>query len=149
MRYLFIVTVAAWCGLGCATGPRATPPQILALVREAEAWRLQYEEERVRSDGLAQRLAAAESTLEELQLEQVEAEQARQALIEELARLAAERHVLEENNAQLQVRQRELAEMHEEMADVWFESALSRARRHSAPQEPPPPAPQDGQQASP
>jgi len=149
MRYLFIVTVAAGWGLGCATVPPAESPQIPALVREAEAWRLQYEEERARSEELAQRLAAAESTLEELQLERVEAEQARQALSEELARLEGERHVLEEHNAQLQVRERELTEMHEQMADVWFESALSRARRHSAPQEPPASAPQGEQQTSP
>lgn len=149
MRYLFIITMAAGWGLGCATVPPAVPPQIPALVREAETWRLQYEEERARSEELAQRLAAAESVLEELQLEQAEAEQARQALNEELARLEAERHTLEEHNAQLQVRQRELAEIHEQMADVWFESALSRARRHSSPQEPPAPAPQGEQQASP
>jgi septal ring factor EnvC (AmiA/AmiB activator) len=149
MRYLFIVTVVAGWGLGCATVPPAVPPQIPALVREAETWRLQYEEERARSEELAQRLAAAESTLEELQLERMEAEQARQALIEELARLEAERHVLEEHNAQLQVRQRELAEIHEQMADVWFESALSRARRHSPPQEPPAPAPQGEPHATP
>jgi hypothetical protein len=149
MRYLFIITMAAGWGLGCATVPPAVPSQIPALVREAETWRLQYEEERVRSEELAQRLAAAESALEELQLERVEAEQARQALNEELARLEAERHTLEEHNVQLQVRQRELAEMHEQMADVWFESALSRARRHSTPQEPPAPAPQGEQQASP
>jgi chromosome segregation ATPase len=118
-------------------------------VREADVWRRQYEEERARSEELAQRLAAAESALEEIQLERSEAEQARQALNEELARMEVERHALGEHNAQLQARQRELAEMHEQMADVWFESALSRARRHTASQEAPVPAPPAGQQASP
>ena len=118
-------------------------------MQEADDWRLQYEEEHARSEELAQRLAAAEAAMEVQRLERAEAEQARQALSEELARLESERRVLEEHNAQLQARQRELAEMHEQMADVWFESALSRARRHSAPQEPPAPAPPGGQQASP
>jgi hypothetical protein len=74
-------------------------------------------------------------------------------LSEELVRLEVERHSLEEHNAQLQARQRQLAEMHEQMADVWFESALSRARRHSTqPEVPAPsraPAPGGGQRASP
>lgn len=148
MRSLFIAMVVV-CGSGCATVPPAAPSSLPAQVQDADVWRRQYEEERARSEELAQRLAAAEAALEEVQLERSEAEQARQALNEELARLEAERHVLEEHNAQLQARQRQLAEMHEQMADVWFESALSRARRHSASQEAPVPAPPAEQQDSP
>jgi septal ring factor EnvC (AmiA/AmiB activator) len=148
MRSLFIAMVVA-CGSGCATAPPAAPSPLPAQEQEADVWRRQYEEERARSEELAQRLAAAESALEEIQLERSEAEQARRALNEELARQELERHILEEHNAQLQARQRELAEMHEQMADVWFESALTRARRHTAPQEAPVPAPPAGQQASP
>ena len=122
-------------------------------MQEVEAWRRQYEEEHARSEELAQRLAATEAAMEALRLERAEAEQAEQVLSEELVRREVERHTLEEHNAQLQARQRELAEMHEQMADVWFESALSRARRHSAQQEPPSPAPAPapggGQGASP
>jgi septal ring factor EnvC (AmiA/AmiB activator) len=148
MRSLFIAMVVA-CGSGCATVPPAAPSSLPAQGQEADVWRRQYEEERARSEELAQRLAAAESALEEVKLERSEAEQARQALNEELARLELERHILEEHNAQLQAKQRELAEMHEQMADVWFESALSRARRHSAPQEAPVPAPPAEQQDTP
>lgn len=149
MRYLFIAIMTAGWGLGCATVPPAAPSQPPALVREAEARQRQYEEERERSEALAQRLAEAESAQELLRLERAEAEQARQALSEELARLEAEHQALEEHYAQLQARQRELAQMHEQMADGWFESALSRARRHSAPPEPPAPAPSGAQRASP
>ncbi|MFP2899781.1 hypothetical protein ACLEQD_25875, partial [Corallococcus sp. 4LFB] len=52
---------------------------------------------------------------------------------EEEARLEAERHTLEEHNAQLLARQRELAALHEELSDVWYESALERARRRTQP----------------
>ncbi|HYI00893.1 hypothetical protein [Hyalangium sp.] len=149
MRYLFIATVSAWWGVACATVPPAAQLPTPAQVQEVEAWRRQYEEERARSEELALRLAAAEAAREALELERAEAEQARQTVNEELARREVELHSLEDHNAQLQARQRELAQMHEQMADVWFESALSRARRHSAPPGPPPPAPGGGQGASP
>jgi TolA-binding protein len=148
MRSLFIAMLMV-CGSGCATVLPAAPPELPVQDQEADVWRSQYEEERARSEELAQRLAAAESALEEIRLERSEAEQARQALNEELSRLELERHILEEHNAQLQAKQRELAEMHEQMADVWFESALTRARRHSAPQEAPVPAPPAEQQEAP
>ncbi len=147
MRFLLGMAVAACCSLGCATG---IPPALLqAQLRESERWQRQYEEERARAEVLALELAAMEAAREVQRLEQAEAEQFQQVLREELARARAERHVLEEHNAQLQARERELTEMQEEMADVWFESALSRARRHS-----PAPAPvaapaQGGQGASP
>lgn len=144
MRYLFIATVVAGWGVGCVTAPPAAPSPIPALVQEVEAWRRQSEEERARAEALAQQLAAAEAALEALQLERAEAERAQQVLSEELVRQVVERRALEEHNAQLQARQRELAEMHEQMADVWFESALSRARRHSVQQGPPAPAPAPG-----
>ncbi|MFL5349265.1 MAG: hypothetical protein ACJ8AT_31075 [Hyalangium sp.] len=153
MRYLFIAAVAAWWGVGCATVPPAALPPVQVQVQESAEWQLLYEEERARSEELAQRLAAAEAALEVRRLENAEAEQSRQMLSEELAHVESERHLLEEHNAQLQARQKELAEMHEQMADVWFESALSRARRHSPPPEPPapepPPEPEDAEGASP
>ncbi len=153
MRYLLITAVAAWWGLGCATVTPSALPPAQVQVQEADEWQLRYEEERARSEELAQRLAAAESALELRKLENAEAEQARQLLTEELAHVESERHLLEEHNAQLQARQKELAEMHEQMADVWFESALSRAKRHSPPPEPPapepPPEPEDAEGASP
>jgi Na+-translocating ferredoxin:NAD+ oxidoreductase RnfC subunit len=150
MRYLFIAAVTAWWGLGCATvTPAALPPARLQDQDQLEALQRRYEEALERSEELACRLAAAEAALEVRQLERAEAEQAEQALSEELARVESERHLLEDHNAQLQARQKELAEMHEQMADVWFESALSRARRHSAPPEPPAPSSGGGQGASP
>jgi hypothetical protein len=151
MRHLFIATVVAGWGVGCATVPPAAPSPIPALVQEVEAWRRQCEEERARAEALAQQLAAAEAAMDALQLARAEAEQAQKVLREELVRQVVERRALEEHNAQLQARQRELAEMHEQMADVWFESALSRARRHSAQPEPSEPAPAagGGQRASP
>ncbi|WP_224361151.1 hypothetical protein [Hyalangium versicolor] len=149
MRYLLISAVVAWWGLGCATAPVVAPLPIQPQVQEAEVWQRRYEEERARSDELGCRLAAAEAALELHQLERAEAEQAEQALSEELARAESERRALEELNQQLHVQQRELAEMHEQMSDVWFESALSRARRHSPPPEPPAPSSGSGQGASP
>ncbi|WP_224242267.1 hypothetical protein [Hyalangium gracile] len=150
MRYLFIAAVAAVCGLGCATVPPSAPPLIQAQVQEVETWQRRYEEARARSEELACQLAAAEAALEVRALERAESEQSEQLLNEELVRLQSDRHLLEEHNAQLQVRQRELAQMHEQMSDVWFESALSRARRHSAPPEQPPaPSQGGGQGASP
>ena len=146
MRYLFIAAVTAWWGLGCATVTPAALPPARTQDQDVEALQRRYEEARERSEELACRLAAAEAALEVRKLERAEDEQAEKALSEELARTESERHQLEEHNAQLQARQKELAEMHEQMADVWFESALSRARRHSAPPEPPPdpPAPSSG-----
>jgi hypothetical protein len=153
MRYLLITALVAWWGLGCATVTPAALPPVQAQVQEADEWQLRYEEERARSEELAQRLAAAESALELRRQESAEAEQSRQTLSEELAHVESERHLLEEHNAQLQARQKELAEIHEQMADVWFESALSRARRHSPPPEPsaptPQPTPEDAEGASP
>lgn len=153
MRYLFIAAVAAWWGLGCATATPAALPPAQVQVQEENEWQLLYEEERARSEELAQRLAAAEAALEVRKLENAESEQARQLLAEELTHVESERHLLEEHNAQLQARQKELAEMHEQMADVWFESALSRAKRHSPPPEPPaqepPPEPEEAEGASP
>jgi hypothetical protein len=55
-------------------------------------------------------------------------------LEEDLDRAAAARHSLAEHNAQLVSRQRELTALQEELEDVWYQSALSRARRRSQPQ---------------
>jgi hypothetical protein len=149
MRYLFIAAVSAWWGLGCATVTPAALPQSRLQEQETEAWQRRYEEARERSEELACRLAAAEAALEVRKLERAESALAEQALSEELARAESERRLVEEHNVQLQARQKELAEMHEQMSDVWFESALSRARRHSAPPEPPAPSSGGGQGASP
>ncbi|MDY7226771.1 hypothetical protein [Hyalangium rubrum] len=134
MRYLLLTTMVMGCALGCATP--GVPPELLQThLRESQRWQLQYEEEHARAEALAQQLAALEAALEVERLERAEAEQGRQALNEELLRAVvraeAERQALEEHNAQLRVEQRELTEMHEEMSDVWFESALLRARRHN------------------
>lgn len=147
MRHLFIAMATAWWALGCAAG---IPPALLqARTQEAERWQRQYEEERVRSEELAERLSAVESELERVANEHAEANQALQVLSEEVARLAAERDSLEEHNAQLQARQRELARLQEQLSDKWFESALSRARRHSPPPAPAATSPGGGQGASP
>lgn len=127
MRYLYMAAALGLLGAGCAT----IPPELLqAQVRETEQWQRQYEAERERSDSLAMRLAEVEAALEAREQERADAEQALKLMREELERAHTERLVLEENNAQLRVQQRELTEMHEELSDVWFESALSRARRH-------------------
>jgi transposase len=101
-------------------------------------------------------MAALESTLERLSLERAEAEQGRAAVLEELVRTEADRHALEEHNAQLLALERqlnelkELKEMHEELSDVWYESALERARRRMQPQPPSStPPPQDGKTGAP
>lgn len=127
MRSLYMAAALAWLGTGCAGIP---PARLEAQVLETERWQRRYEEERERTEALAVRLAQAEAALETRQLERAEAEQERGLLAEELSRARSERHVLEEHNAQLRVRERELTELHEELSDVWYESAMSRARRH-------------------
>ena len=148
MRSLRLVTAVAWLGVGCAGIP---PAQLEAQVLEAERWRREYEAERERAELLAARMAALESALERLALERAEAEQGRAVLLEELVRTEADRHALEEQNAQLLALERqlnelkELKEMHEELSDVWYESALERARRRmQPPQQQSGTPPQDG-----
>jgi vacuolar-type H+-ATPase subunit I/STV1 len=137
MRYLRFVTALAWLGVGCAGIP---PARLEAQVLEAERWRREYEAERERTEVLAARLAALESAMERLALERAEAEQGRAVVLEELVRTEADRHALEEHNTQLLALERqlnelkELKEMHEELSDVWYESALERARRRMHPQ---------------
>jgi hypothetical protein len=131
MRYLYMAAALAWLGTGCAGVP---PARLQAQVLETERWQRRYEEERERSEALAVRLAGAEAALEAREQERAEAERERgwlaDELARELARARSERHVLEEHNAWLRVRERELTELHEELSDVWYESAMSRARRH-------------------
>jgi hypothetical protein len=147
MRYLRLVTAVALLGGGCAGIP---PAQLEAQVLEAERWRREYEAERERTEVLAVRMAALESALERLALERAEAEQGRAVVLEELVRTEADRHALEEHNAQLLALERqlnelkELKEMHEELSDVWYESALERARRRMQPPQQSGTAPQDG-----
>ncbi|CAM3080522.1 hypothetical protein G4177_04865 [Corallococcus sp. ZKHCc1 1396] len=138
MRHLLVAWSMAWLGLGCA----ATIPleRLQAQVLETERWQRDFQAERERTEVLAAKLAALESALEELAQQRAEAEQARaeaeqgrSAAVDELARLETERHALEEHNAQLLARQRELAALHEELSDVWYESALERARRRTQP----------------
>lgn len=130
MRYLFIALAAGGLGVGCATPRVSSQPQVSV---EVERWQRRYQEERERSEALAVRLAQAESALEAAAQERVESAQLNQLLEESLARVAAERHSLVEHNAQLVTRQRALTAMQEELDDVWYQSALSRARRRSQP----------------
>ncbi|MCY1044219.1 hypothetical protein OV208_23070 [Corallococcus sp. bb12-1] len=138
MRHLLVAWSMAWLGLGCAA--TIPPERLQAQVLETERWQREYQSERDRTEVLATKLAALESALEELAQERAEAEQARaeaeqgrSTAVDELARLETERHALEEHNAQLLARQRELAALHEELSDVWYESALERARRRTQP----------------
>jgi multidrug efflux pump subunit AcrA (membrane-fusion protein) len=139
MRYLFIAVVAG-LGVGCATPRVSSQPQVSA---EVERWQRQSQVERERAEALAVRLAQAESALEAAAQERAESALLSRLLAEELARAAAERHSLVEHNAQLVTRQRELTELREELEDVWYQAALSRARRRSQPPptSPPEPAP--------
>jgi multidrug efflux pump subunit AcrA (membrane-fusion protein) len=130
MRYLFITVVVGGLGVGCATPRVSSQPQVS---EEVERWQWQSQVEHERAEALAVRLAQAESALEAAMLERAESAQLSRLLAEELARAAAERHSLVEHNAQLVTRQRELAELQEELEDVWYQSALSRARRRSQP----------------
>ncbi|MFL5355471.1 hypothetical protein [Archangium sp.] len=84
-------------------------------------------------EALAVRLARAESALEVAAQERAEFAQLTRLLEEDLGRAAAVRHSLAEHNAQLVSRQRELTALQEELEDVWYQSALSRARRRSQP----------------
>ncbi|WP_395817411.1 hypothetical protein [Archangium minus] len=143
MRYLFIALVAGGLGVGCATPKVSAPPQVSV---EVERWQQRYQEERERAEALAMRLAEVESALEAAAQERAESEQLSHLLEDELERAQAERHSLVEHNAQLVNRQRELTELQElqqELEDVWFKSALSRARRRSQPQPAQPPAAQE------
>ncbi len=131
MRYLFIALVAGGLGVGCATPRVSSQPQVSV---EVERWQRQYQEERERAEALAVRLAEAESALEAAAQERADSVQLTHLLEEELGRAAAVRHSLVEHNAQLVSRQRELAALREESEDVWYQTALSRARRRSQPQ---------------
>jgi hypothetical protein len=136
MRYLFIAAVVGGVGVGCATPRVSSLPQVSA---EVERWQRQSQVEQERAEALAVRLAQAESSLEAAAQERAESEQLSRLLEEELARETAARHSLVEHNAQLVTRQRELAELQEELEDVWYQSALSRARRRSQPPSSSPP----------
>jgi hypothetical protein len=109
-----------------------------------EQWKRRYEEARERLEALAMRLAAVESALEAVNQERAEEVLLPPLWQDELDRVLAERHSLVEHNAQLVTKQRELTAIQEELEDVWYQSALSRARRRSQPQTPPvqPPPPQ-------
>jgi chromosome segregation ATPase len=138
MRHLLVAWSVAWLGVGCAA--TIAPERLQAQVLETEHWQREFQAERERTEALAARMAALEAALEELAQERAEAEQARAeaeqaraSVADELARLETERHALEEHNAQLLARQRELAALHEELSDVWYESALERARRRTQP----------------
>lgn len=98
---------------------------------------------------LAVRLARAESALEAAAQERAEAAQLTRLLEEDLDRAAAARQSLVEHNAQLVTRQRELTALQEELEDVWYQSALSRARRRSQPPPQQPPSAQEPEGASP
>ena len=143
MRYLFIVVLGGALGVGCRTPQVAVRPQVSGDV-EVEDWKGRCLEAREREEALAVRLAAAESALEQRAQERVEAAQLTHMLEVELSRSAVERHLLSEHNAQLMSRQRELSALQEELEDVWYQSALSRARRRielDSHPEPPHPAP--------
>ncbi|QRN95672.1 hypothetical protein JRI60_42570 [Archangium violaceum] len=132
MRYLFI---AVWMGglwVGCAT-PQVRSQALVSV--EVERWQVRYQEERARVEELAMRLAQAESALEVATQERAESAQLNRLLEEELGRATAERHSLAEHNAQLVTRQRELTALQEELEDVWYQAALSRAKRRSQPQQ--------------
>ncbi|GHG68254.1 hypothetical protein [Comamonas sp. JC664] len=155
MRFFCVATALAVLGAGCATG--IPLERLEAQVIEADRWRREYEAERERTESYALRMAQLESALERLRLERAEAEQGRVALLEELVRTEADRHALEEHNTQLLALEREvnelkeLKEMHEELSDVWYESALERARRrlNNPPQPAAPPAAGNVQPTSP
>lgn len=139
MRYLRLVTAMAWLTAGCVGVPRE---RLEAQAQEAERWRRESEAQHERAEALAARLAALEAAMERLALERAEAEHSRAVLLEELVRTEADRHALEEQNAQLLALERELNELkqlkvaHEELSDVWYESALERARRRVSAQPP-------------
>jgi hypothetical protein len=140
MRFLFIVVVAGGLGAGCANPRVCSQPLVSA---EVERLQRRYQEERERAEALAVRLAGAESALEAAAQERAESAQLTHLLEDELGRAEAERHSLAEHNAQLVSRQRELTALREESEDVWYQSALSRARRRSQPrpsQAPPAPS---------
>lgn len=131
MRYLFIALAAGGLGVGCAT-PRVSSEPLMSV--EVERWQGRYQEERERAEALAVRLAEAESALEAAAQERAETAQLNRLLENELGREAAVRHSLVEHNAQLVTRQREMTALREELEDVWYQAALSRARRRSQPQ---------------
>ena len=137
MRFLFIAVVAGGLGVGCATPRVPSQPQVSA---EAERWQRRCQEEHALAEALAVRLAQAESALEAAAQERAESAQLSRLLEEELGRETAQRHSLAEHNAQLVTRQRELTALQEESQDVWYQSALSRARRRSQPPSAPAPS---------
>ncbi|ATB36198.1 hypothetical protein CYFUS_001612 [Cystobacter fuscus] len=131
MRYLFIAVVMCGLEVGCVTPKVTAPPPVS---EDMDQWKRRYEEERERVEALAMRLASVESALEVVNLERAEQVLLPPLWQDELERVQAERHTLVEHNAQLVTKQRELTAIQEELEDVWYQSALSRARRRSQPQ---------------
>ena len=144
MRDLFIVVLLGTLGVGCVTPRVSGSPEVSGNV---EDWKGRYLAACEREERLAMRLAALESALEEQAQERAEAAQLTRLMAAELGRAAAERQMLSEHNAQLKSQQREMSALQEELEDVWYQSALSRARRiqpeplPEPPPEPPHPAP--------
>lgn len=139
MRFLFIAVLVGGVGVGCATPRVSSPPEVS---EEVVRWQRRYQQEHALAEALAVRLAQAESALEAAAQERAESAQLSLLLEEELGRATAQRHSLAEHNAQLVTRQRELTALQEELEDVWYQSALSRARRRSQPPSAPPPSSQ-------
>lgn len=131
MRYLCIGAWLFTLAAGCAARP-----EVVTLVPTdgvARLWEARYRDEAERADRLALRLARLESQLELLAQERADSDLYVAWLQEDLSRVEEEQQALEEHNAQLSARQRELTALHEELSDLWYSSALSRARRRSLP----------------
>ena len=131
MRHLWTAVFFLAGASGCAT-PRVHVAGV-EVPRDSEDWRALYEQEALRTEALALRLAEMESLLERVGQERAEADRYARWREEDLGRSQVEQHALEEHNAQLSARQRELTALHQELSNLWYSSALSRARRRSLP----------------
>lgn len=127
MRLWWTACALLWLGTGCIV-PRAMYD---ARVEEARVAAERVGAESARAHALEERLSVLAAALERLTVERVALRAQLRELEEGLAFSEEKRRGLEEQNAHLAARERQLEALHSELADVWFNSALSRAKRRS------------------
>jgi chromosome segregation ATPase len=144
MRLWWWLGSVVWLGTGCVVSRAHYDRQ----VAEARSWAETARRERARADALERQLQALSERLVDLEAararlaaERVAVQVQVRGLREGLLLSEEKRRLLEEHVAQLAARERQLEALHSELSNVWFDAALSRARRRS---QRPAPAPVQG-----
>ncbi|MBF5043659.1 hypothetical protein FGE12_14785 [Aggregicoccus sp. 17bor-14] len=128
-----LVLALTLLGLGGSGAACVPAGRYRAQLAEAERLRAQLEAGREEEQRLLNALATLESAQEALEAERAEAAQEAELLSLDLRASEADRRELEEHAQQLEQRERELSTLHDQMSELWYRQALTRARRGSAP----------------